>query len=227
MVDILVFGAHPDDIEFGCGGILAKLAAEGKSIVMADLTIGEKGTRGTPEIRRKECENSAAVIGAKRICLNFKDCEVFDTYGGRLKLVAAIREHKPRLVLAPTWQGVGDHPDHFACGLMARHACRFARFSKILPELPTHWVEGILHYLSTTYDKPDFLIDITKHVEPWKRMMSCHATQLEGYKYNDWSLRQASELGIHIDVPYAQGLIKSNPIVIDDLFTISKATREL
>src|ERR1700733_8957745 len=114
MVDILVFGAHPDDIEFGCGGILAKMAAQGKSIVMVDLSLGDKGTYGYPEERRQEGEQAAAAIGATRVVLNFKDCEIFDTYEGRLQFVKVIRQYKPRLVLAPMWEGTGNHPDHLA-----------------------------------------------------------------------------------------------------------------
>src|SRR5688572_843706 len=98
MTDILVFGVHPDDIEFSCGGILARMAAAGKSIVMVDLTSGEKSTNGSPEERRKEGEEAAKVINAKRIFLDFVDCEVFDTYEGRLKLVKVIREFRPKLV---------------------------------------------------------------------------------------------------------------------------------
>ncbi|SCA64141.1 hypothetical protein SCG7086_CF_00050 [Chlamydiales bacterium SCGC AG-110-P3] len=105
MVDILAIGAHPDDIEFGCGGIIAHQAALGYSIVMVDLTLGQKGTNGTPEQRRQEGINAAEVIGAKRLFLDFEDCQVYDTYEGRLKIVEVIRTYKPRLVLAPYWKG--------------------------------------------------------------------------------------------------------------------------
>ena len=227
MVDILVFGAHPDDIEFGCGGILAKMAAQGRSIVMADLTLGDKGTYGNPEERRQEGERSAAVIGAKRVVLDFKDCEILDSYEGRLQFVKAIRQYKPRLVLAPMWEGAGNHPDHLACGAMARYACRYARFAKILPEIPIHWVEGILHYLSLTDVPLDFLIDVSEHVEAWKKMMSCHKSQMQNFRYDEWNLRAASKLGSLTGVAYAQGLAKGNPVVIDDPLLIARSTREI
>src|ERR1700722_3553530 len=101
MVDILAFGAHPDDIEFGCGGILAKAVGRGHTVLFVDLTSGEKGSNGTPAIREKEAREAARLVGAERLFLGFVDCEIVDTYEGRLKLVQVLREYKPRLVLAP------------------------------------------------------------------------------------------------------------------------------
>lgn len=227
MADIVAFGAHPDDLEFGCGGILAKSAAQGLSVVMVDLTHGEKATNGLPEIRRKESEKSAQVIGAKRVFLDFADCEIIDSYEGRLALVRVIREHKPKLVLAPLWKGEQTHPDHIACGLMARYACRYSRFSKILPELPTHKPEGILHYISSVNESADFLIDVSDHMEAWKKMMDAHQSQHQTFPYSDWVLRNASRMGIFIDRPYAQGLSMGNPVIIDNVMSIARGSREI
>lgn len=227
MVDILAFGAHPDDIEFGCGGILAKAAAQGHKVVIVDLTSGDKATNGTPALRRQEGTAAAAVIGAERVYLDFRDCEVFDTYEGRLALVRVIRQHRPRLVLAPMWQGTLNHPDHLACGLMARYACRYARFGNILPELPPHRPDGILHYLPHEGVVADFLVDVSAYVEPWKQMMRAHQSQHQTYPYADWLLRHAAKLGDNIGVAYAQGLVAGNPIEIDDVMDICRGTREI
>lgn len=227
MFDILAIGAHPDDIEFACGGILAKMAAQGKSIAMADLTLGEKGTNGTPHERHLESKNAADIIGAKRTFLDFKDCEIFDTFEGRLKLTKLIREYQPRLVIAPLWKGEGNHPDHVTSGQMARYACRYARFAKILPNLPCHWVEGILHYPPSTYERVDFIVDVSDYVEPWKKMMQCHASQMLSLDYVDRNLKLAAKLGTLIERPYAQGLIKGNPVVVNDVLAIAKMQREI
>lgn len=227
MIDILAIGSHPDDIEFGCGGILAKAAAQGKTIVMADLTLGEKGTRGNPEMRRKEAEKASAIIGAKRVFLDFKDCEIFDTYEGRLKLVKLIREVKPKLILAPMWKGECNHPDHLATGLMARYACRYARFEKILPDIPIHKPNGILHYLYPTYDSADFIIDVSSEVEKWTQMMACHESQTKTTNYIEWNIKLSSKLGLFIGKEYAQGLCKGNPVVINDVMSIAEGTREI
>lgn len=227
MVDILAFGAHPDDVEFGCGGILAKATAKGQSVVIVDLTLGDKGTNGNPQLRKAEGEAAALSIGAKRVYLDFNDCEVFDTYRSRLKLVEVIREHKPRLVLAPMWKGERNHPDHLACGLMARYACRYACLPKIMPEIPIHRPEGILHYLPREGIEPDFLIDVSSYVDVWKRMMDAHRSQMLTAPYSEKVLKNAANYGAMIDRPYAQGLLKGNPILIDDILTISYAAREI
>lgn len=227
MVDILAFGTHPDDVEFGCGGILAKASAEGLSVVIIDLTLGQKGTNGNPELRKAEGEAAALVIGAKRFYLDFIDCEIFDSYEGRLKLVKVIREHQPKLVLAPVWNGERNHPDHLACGLMARYACRYARFAKILPEQPIHFVNGILHYLPHAGKETDFIVDISAHVEAWKRMMDAHHSQMLTLPYADKALKNAANYGAMIDRPYAQGLLTGNPIIVDNILSISRGTQEI
>ncbi|MDP1836823.1 MAG: PIG-L family deacetylase [Chlamydiales bacterium] len=227
MVDIMAIGTHPDDVEFGCGGILCREAAEGRSIVIVDLTPGQKATNGTPAERRQEALASAKIIGAERICLDFDDCEIIDSYAGRLKLVEAIRKYQPRLVLAPLWSGVQQHPDHTATGYMARAACRYARFAKILPDLPTHWVEGILHYSGAIHEPVDFLIDVSNYITLWTSMMECHHSQMKTYDYIARVTKTAQYLGVMIGCQYAQGLAKSNPIQIDDIMKVSRAVREL
>jgi len=227
MVDILALGAHPDDVEFACGAILTKMADEGKSICIADMTLGQKGSHGTPEIRRKEGEAAAKVIGAERVFLDFIDCEMTDSYEGRLKLVKLFREVKPKLVIAPMWKGEQNHPDHLATGLLARHACRYSRFRNILPELPIHWVEGILHYPPPTTEAVDFIVDVTPYIDTWMEMIRCHESQLNTFPYDEWNRRIASKLGVLINADYAQGLVKGNPIVIDDLMAIARGAREI
>lgn len=227
MIDILAFGAHPDDIEFGCGGILVKMASQGKRIVMVDLSSGEKGTHGTPEERRREAEAASRMINAERIFLDFIDCEIMDTYEGRLKLVSVIRKYRPRLVLAPLWKGEQNHPDHLACGTMVRYACRYSRFAKILPDSPPHHPEGVLHYLYPTFDNPDFIVDITGEVEVWKKMMACHQSQMRTFNYGELALKMAAKMGMLISKPYGQGLAKGNPIEIDDIMLIAKGSREI
>jgi bacillithiol biosynthesis deacetylase BshB1 len=227
MVDVLILGAHPDDIEFGCGGIIAKLFIQKKSMVFVDLTSGDKGTFGTPHERREEGIKAAKLVNAERVYLDFRDCEIIDDYESRLKIVSVIRKYKPRIVLAPYWKGEQSHPDHFACGLLARYACRYARFAKILPEIPIHRPENILHYLHPAFMEPDFLFDVSDYIELWKKMMECHASQVKGHSYIDLVLQRASWLGSLIQAPYAQGLFKGHPVVIDDLMSLSKGSREI
>ena len=226
MVDILAIGAHPDDIEFGAGGILAKAVAEGQTVALCDLTLGQKGSNGTPKVRKQEALAAAELLGAEREFLDFEDCEVTDCCEGRTELARVIRHYKPRLVLAPMFDGVRNHPDHLAAGMLARHACRYARFGNILPKIPTHTVDGILHYPRWACDA-DFLVDVTAHVDQWKALIHCHRSQLQSRPYLDWVLTGAEAAGITIGCQYAQGLIKANPIAIDDILQVSRGTREL
>jgi N-acetylglucosamine malate deacetylase 1 len=226
MIDILAIGAHPDDIEFGAGGILAKAVAEGKTVALCDLTHGDKGTNGTPKGRREEAMNAAQMLKAEREFLDFKDCEVADTYKGRLQLVEVIRKFKPRLVLAPMWKGERNHPDHIATGLLARAACRYARFSNLLPKIAPHTVEGILHYPTLTCD-PDVLIDVSAYVAQWQALIECHQSQLRSRPYLDWVLTGARAAGCLIGVEYAQGLVKGNPLAIDDIMHVARGTTSL
>lgn len=227
MTDILAFGAHPDDIEFGCGAILAKMAAEGKKVVMADLSLGDKASNGTPEERRLEGLASAKLIGAERVYLDFKDCEIMDTYENRLQLVKVIRTYKPKLVLAPLWKGEINHPDHLACGVMARYACRYARFKNVLPDMPIHRIGGILHYLYPFHTMADFLIDVSDHVDTWRKMLECHTTQMQTHPFSEYNIRIAHALGVATGGQYAQGLVKGNPVIIDDIMVLSNQIREL
>lgn len=226
MVDIMAVGAHPDDIEFGCGGVLCKLAAQKKSMVLVDLTFGDKGTNGTPEIRKREAEEAAQLLGAERVFLGFKDCEIADNYENRLELVKVIRQYRPRLILGPMWKGEQNHPDHIATGQLLRAACRYARFGKILPEILPYRPEGILHVPNLTME-PDFIVDVSDYVEDWKRLMGCHKSQHKTLPFTDLVLRRASYLGLLIGKAYGEGFVKGNPIEIDDLMAISRSAREL
>ncbi len=101
-VDILAFGAHPDDAEIGCGGLLLKLKDRGYRTGIAYLTVGEMGSRGTPEVRRQELMAAAKVLGLDYVeVLDFQDCRLSDTFENRLKIAAIVRRQQPTIVLAP------------------------------------------------------------------------------------------------------------------------------
>ncbi|CDZ80055.1 4-oxalmesaconate hydratase [Candidatus Rubidus massiliensis] len=227
MYDVMVVGSHPDDIEFGCGGIVCKLVKEGKKVVLVDLTLGDKGTNGNPEIRKKEASKAAELLGVDRFFLDFNDCEVIDNYDNRLKIAKIIRECRPSLIIAPPIQKYSNHPDHSATAELIRIGARYARFKKILPELPVHFVKNVLHYIHVYYDKVDFIIDVTSHVDEWKKMMECHASQMATYPFVDRVLRFSSYLGVLIERPYAQGLISLSPVVIEDVTNLSQGIREI
>lgn len=225
--DVMAVGAHPDDVDFCLGGILAKLADHGYSIAIVDLTTGQKGTNGTSHIRKKEGEKAASLIGAERFFLDFEDGFLQDTPKLRIAVGSMIRKLKPRIVFAPVWKGEMSHPDHLAAGTLCRNAVRYARIKKMIPRLKSHSPEGILHYLFPYQESPDFLIDVSDYVELWKEMMHCHESQLKTYDYPEWNLTAARRYGDMIGTEYAQGLVKGNPVVVDDPMTIARVAREI
>ncbi len=120
-VDVLIFGAHPDDVEWGAGGTILTLKATGTSFGVVDLTRGEMGSRGTSEERDKEAQDAASWMGARfRENLGLPDCGVIDSVENRKQIAGVIRRYRPKLVLAPYWKD--RHPDHAATGRLIRNA---------------------------------------------------------------------------------------------------------
>lgn len=126
--DVLVFGAHPDDLELGVGGLLIRAAELGLGVALCDLTAGERGTRGTPEIRRAEALEAAEVLGAgSRGCLGLPDAELTDDSSARRAVARVIRGVRPRFVLGPSETDL--HPDHQAASRLVQAACFVAGLS--------------------------------------------------------------------------------------------------
>ena len=185
MVDVLVFSAHPDDAEFGMGGTLCKLKAEGKSIALCVLTKGECGTYGNPEIRTQEMQNAAEHLGAELEMLDFADCTIQDTPEARREIARVIRKFTPTVIFAPWYNNPGSHlsgsahPDHIATGQLVRAATRFARFKNaddITGE--AHRVSHVLYYMLGLYEQPTVLIDVTKHMDAMQELAKKHESQL-------------------------------------------------
>src|SRR5262245_54385683 len=111
-VDVLTIAAHPDDVELTCSGTLIRMVHQGYSAGIVDLTQGEMGTRGTPEIRAKEAESARLAMGARfRETLNLGDSRLTASVEHRLAVAAVIRAARPRTVILPYWEG--RHPDHY------------------------------------------------------------------------------------------------------------------
>ena len=148
-VDILAFGAHPDDAEIGCGGLLLKMKDRGYRTGIVYLTVGEMGSRGTPQVRRQELTAAAEVLGLDHVeVMDFQDCRVLDDFESRLKIARAVRQQRPRIVLAPYWdgppgRGVG-HTDHQTTGYLVSHGVNFAHLQALPLEGEPHSVSNIL-----------------------------------------------------------------------------------
>ncbi|RZJ50182.1 MAG: bacillithiol biosynthesis deacetylase BshB1 [Chryseobacterium sp.] len=181
--DILAFGAHPDDVELGCGGTIAKLISEGKTCVIIDLTKGELGTRGTDETRHEEATESAKILGvAARENLGLKDGFLVNSEHYQMEIVKMIRKYRPEIVLA---NAIDDrHPDHAKAAKLVSDACFLAGLRKIETiidgEIQEVWrPKQIFHYIQWKDIKPEFVIDISEHLE--KKLEACMAFKTQFY----------------------------------------------
>jgi N-acetylglucosamine malate deacetylase 1 len=176
-VDVLAIGAHPDDVELGCGGTLALLAAVGRAVGIVHLTSGEAGSRGSAEERRREAGAAAAALGAAT--LDFLDCGDGGLRQGRAEedaLIEVVRRRRPRLVLGP----MGDrHPDHGRAHVLVRDACFYAGLAKRAPERGApHRPAALYCYSLHDLAAPTFVVDVTS---AWPRKMAaldCYGSQL-------------------------------------------------
>ena len=159
-VDVLAFGAHADDAELSCGGTLIKLAAMGYKTGIIALTRGEMGTRGSADIRAREFAAAAELMGlmAHKI-LDIPDARVDTTWENKLKIIAEIRAHKPRIILAPYW--VDRHPDHENASLLVRAAAFLAGLKKIETGQEAFRPVKVVYCQSRFEFTPSFIVDIS------------------------------------------------------------------
>jgi N-acetylglucosamine malate deacetylase 1 len=168
-LDILALAAHPDDVEQTCGGTLLRMAEAGYRTGVLDLTAGDMGTRGTPELRVAESE-----VAARHLMLNWRgnlhmpDARLENTLAARLSIAAKIRELKPRVVILPYWEA--RHPDHYRAGEMGFEACFLAGLKKIDEYSEPHRPFKILYSSLYADVKPSFIVDISAQFE--RRMES-------------------------------------------------------
>ena len=169
-VDILAFGSHPDDVELGCGGSILSAISQGLKVGIIDLTKGELGTRGTPEIRKKESEKASEILGVSfRKNLGFKDGFFINDKEHQLKVVEVLREHKPSIIFC---NAVKDrHIDHPKGSKLVSDSCFLSGLSKINTNYnnsknQSPWTpKQIYHYIQWFDLKPDILIDISEFQE--------------------------------------------------------------
>ena len=171
-MNILFVGAHPDDIEIGCGGTVIKLADAGRRVVLVDLVRGELGTRGSAEIRAEEAAKGAEILGVtERENLELEDGHIRVTAEGRRRVAEAIRRWKPDTVLLPYWED--RHPDH-------SHASRLVYEGTFLAGLPryetgqeAHRPRRLIYYMGWYEFEPTFIVNVTEQFE--RKMASIYA----------------------------------------------------
>lgn len=229
-VDILAIGAHPDDVELGCGGTIAKLITEGKKVAIVDLTQGELGTRGTEVTRREEASDSAQILGVEfRENLKMKDGFLQHIEEYHLRIVKAIRKYQPEIVLA---NAIDDrHPDHAKAAKLVSDACFLAGLRKVQTyennvEQNAWRPKQIYHYIQWKHINPEFVIDITGFLD--KKIEACLAYKTQFYDPNSKEpvtpiatkdfleslTYRAQDLGRLSGVTYAEGFTTEKVIAL-------------
>jgi bacillithiol biosynthesis deacetylase BshB1 len=235
-LDILAFGAHPDDIELGAGGTIAKAIAEGKKVGVVDLTKGELGTRGTAETRKNEAENAAKILGlSARENLGFADGFFVNDKRHQLEVIKMIRKYKPEIVLC---NAIDDrHIDHGKGSKLVSDACFLSGLIKIETDVEgenqEQWrPKHVYHYIQWKTITPDFVVDISNYIEIKQKAVDAYQTQFFNSDSNepetpitsktflDSINYRARDLGRLVGVDYAEGFTVERYITVDSLFDL-------
>jgi N-acetylglucosamine malate deacetylase 1 len=221
---ILAIGAHPDDIEFGCGGILLVEATRGSVISLCICSRGEAGTNGKPDEREAEARQAAKLLGATLEFVDFGgDCHFEVSPRNRIAIARQIRVARPDVLLAPTAE-TDQHPDHAITSRLCRDAIRLARYGGLeeLRDLVPHTVRHHLEYAVTPGAEPPderckIVVDITAHFDRWVELMECHATQLRTRRYVELQTSRSRLLGLAAGVEHAQAVFPTSDWSIKNL----------
>ncbi|GAA3552744.1 bacillithiol biosynthesis deacetylase BshB1 [Snuella lapsa] len=235
-LDILAIGAHPDDVELGCGATLAKEVSKGKKVGIIDLTRGELGTRGTAETRKAESEAAANILGvAFRVNMGFADGFFVNDKSHQLELIKMIRKYQPDVVIC---NAVDDrHIDHGKGSKLVSDACFLSGLLKIETQLenvsalqPAWRPKHVYHYIQWKNLKPDFVVDVSEFIDIKMEAVLAYETQfyneaskepetpISTKNFTDSIKYRARDLGRLVGVEYAEGFTTERFIAVDSLF---------
>ncbi len=234
-LDLLVFGAHPDDAELVAGGTIAKMARRGWRVGIVDATAGETGTRGTADRRARESTRAARILGvAVRENLHLPDGHLASNESVRRAVVESIRRLKPRVIVAP--HGESRHPDHGVLATVVRDATFLAGLRR-WKAVGEPWKPEVLIQAVAFLDvRPSFLIDISAEFETKVRSIRAHRSQVEGARQLGDVPRTGRPLiesiraihayyGSMIDRLYAEPFVTAGGVELDDLMDVVRFNR--
>jgi N-acetylglucosamine malate deacetylase 1 len=227
-VDVLAIAAHPDDVELACGGTLASLKARGYRFAIVDLTRGEMGTRGKPEIRAAEAQRAAEILGADfREALDLGDGGLRRGREEELAVIDVIRRETPRLILTPYPDD--RHPDHRRAGQLVTDAAYYAGLRKLVTGHAAHRPQQTIYFSTFEVQEPDFLVDVTPVIDIRRAAMRAFASQfhdprsaepqtlLSQQNFLESVESRARHFGAMIGVEFAEGFKSRRPPRIEDL----------
>lgn len=222
---LLAFGAHPDDIELACGGVIAREVRSGRPAHFVVCSRGEAGSRGTPRIRTAEARRAAKILGATIEFVELDgDSHLELRARHAIALAGILRRVRPAVVLAPS-TAENQHPDHAKLGCLVRDAARLARYGglKELARRPPHSIRRLFFYAVTPGAEPPgvqpVLIDVSAPVvmEAWTSSMKAHASQVSARPYVELQLARARVRGMGAGVGHAIALFPGDPLVLGGL----------
>ena len=235
-LDLLVFAAHPDDAELACSGTIAAHIAHGYSCGIIDLTKGEMGTRGTPELRMKESAEAAEILALQvRENLGFADVNFENDWDHQVEVIKKIRQYRPKVVLA---NAVRDrHPDHGKAAALLKDSFFKAGLKKIVTVLDGEEQEAfrpehLYHYIQNDYIEPTFIVDISKFWDTKRRSIMAFKSQfydpknpepdtfISSRQFIEFIEARAKELGHRIGVSHGEGFTMSTTPGVKDVFSL-------
>jgi bacillithiol biosynthesis deacetylase BshB1 len=224
-VDLLVFGPHPDDLEIGLGGTVARHCALGLRVGLCDLTAGEMGSNGTVDERLAEAESARQALGAAfRENLGWPDRRIGKDPAHLEQAVAFIRQHRPRVIAVPYW--LDRHPDHGAASVVLTEAVFNAGLRRYAAAGDAWKPDWVCYYFINGSADPSFVVDVSEYYAQKRQALDCHATQFAAprgeeavlTRLNTPLFRQMIEsrdaqFGALAGVRWAEGVVVREPIV--------------
>jgi N-acetylglucosamine malate deacetylase 1 len=230
MLDLLAIAAHPDDVEQTCGGTLLRMAETGYRTGIMDLTAGDMGTRGSPEIRVAESDDAAKILKVlHRENLHFPDARLENSLAARMSLAQRIRELKPHTVILPYWEG--RHPDHYRTAELGYEACFLAGLKKIDQYTEPHRPYKILYSSLYANVTPSFVVDITRQFDRRMESLLAYRSQYGEVKDGATLFPDENEIrerlsaiarfyGNLIGVKYGEPFVVKETMRVDDVVSL-------
>ena len=223
-VDLLAFGPHPDDIEIGIGGIVAKQAALGHRVGLCDLTAGEMGSNGTVDERLAEAEAARQVLGAVwRVNLRLPDRAIGTAADHQRAVASLVRSARPKVVVIPYW--TDRHPDHVTASHLLTESVFSAGLRRYSAEGEAWTPESVCYYFINDMAMPSFVVDVSDHYDTKRRALACHVTQFQPSQPDAVATRLTSirfrqlvesrdaQFGALAGVAFAEGIVVKQPLV--------------